>query len=53
MFTDYSFSGALSDESVRKHLIAYHFGLLKITKLTKEIKDFVKYTYDKYKAEGE
>ncbi len=53
VFADYSFSGTISDESIRKRLMSYHFGLLKITGLTKQIKDFTKSTYNKYKAEGE
>ena len=53
IFADYSFSGFISDENIRKRLIAYHFGLLKITKLTGDIKTFVVNTYAKYKAEGE
>ena len=53
VFADYSFSGTISDESIRKRLMSYHFGLLKITSLTKQIKDFTKSTYNKYKAEGE
>lgn len=53
IFTDYSFTGGISDERIRQKLMAYHFGLLKITKLTKEIKSFVVGTYNKYKAEGE
>ena len=53
IFADYSFSGNISDESIRKRLSSYHFGLLKITKLTKEIKEFVVGTYNRFKAEGE
>ena len=53
IFTDYSFTGGISDERIRQKLMAYHFGLLKITKLTKEIKSIVVGTYNKYKAEGE
>ena len=53
IFADYTFSGGISDESIRKRLSSYHFGLLKITSLTKNIKDFVKGTYNKYRAEGE
>ena len=41
------------DESVRRRLESYHLGLLKITKLTKSIKEFISRTYMKYKAEGE
>ena len=50
---EYIFNGSISDEAIRQRLLAYHLGLLKITKLTKEIKDFVSTTYLKYKAEGE
>lgn len=53
IMVEYIFNGGISDESIRKRLMAYHLGLLKITKLTKEIKDFVGQTYMKYKAEGE
>ena len=53
IMVEYIFSGTVSDESIRKRLMAYHMGLLKITKLTKEIKEFVSTTYMKYKAEGE
>ena len=53
IMVEYIFNGSISDESIRKRLMAYHLGLLKITKLTKEIKDFVGQTYMKYKAEGE
>ena len=53
IMVEYIFNGGVSDESIRKRLMAYHLGLLKITKLTKEIKDFVSTTYMKYKAEGE
>ena len=51
--TAYIFSGSISDEKIRKNLMNYHFGLLKITKLTSEIKQFVVSTYNKYRAEGE
>ena len=53
IMVEFIFNGGISDESIRKRLMAYHLGLLKITKLTKEIKDFVGQTYMKYKAEGE
>lgn len=53
IMTDYIFNGSVSDETIRKRLMDYHLGLLKITKLTKEIKSFVSQTYKKYKAEGE
>ena len=50
---DYTFNGTISDESIRSSLSEYHFGLLKTTKLTSEIKTFVCETYAKYKAEGD
>ena len=50
---DYTFNGSISDESIRSSLSEYHFGLLKTTKLTSEIKTFVCETYAKYKAEGD
>ena len=50
---EYIFGGSVSDEAIRKRLMAYHLGLLKITKLTNEIKEFVGQTYMKYKAEGD
>ena len=53
IFADFSFSGSVSDESIRQKLLGYHYGLLKMTKLTQEIKEFVKNTFNKYKAEGE
>lgn len=53
LFADFSFSGGISDESIRKKLEPYGFGLLKLTKLTKEIKEFITITYNKFRAEGE
>ena len=53
IFAEYSFSGTISDENIRKRLMSYHFGLLKITKLTKDIKSFVVDTYNMFRAEGE
>lgn len=53
IMTEYIFNGSISDESIRQHLMKYHMGLLKITKITREIKDFITRTYMKYKAEGE
>ena len=53
IMTDYIFNGGISDEAIRKHLLPYHLGLLKITKLTNEIKQCISQTYMKYKAEGE
>ena len=53
IMTEYIFNGTISDEAIRKYLLKYHFGLLKITKLTNSIKSFVSQTYMKYKAEGD
>ena len=53
IMTDYIFSGSIADEDIRKALGRYHLGLLKITKLTTAIKEFISSTYMKYKAEGE
>lgn len=53
IMTDYIFSGNISDEAIRQKLMPYHLGLLKITKLTGDIKTFISQTYLKYKAEGE
>lgn len=53
IMVEYIFNGSVSDEAIRRRLMAYHLGLLKITKLTNEIKTFVSTTYMKYKAEGE
>lgn len=53
LFSDYSFSGSISEERIRARLADYHFGLLKMTKLTGEVKDFIQNTYNKFKAEGE
>ena len=53
ILVEYIFNGNISDEAIRKRLKEYHLGLLAITKLTKEIKDFIGQTYMKYKAEGE
>ena len=50
---EYSFNGSISDEDIRKRLTDYKYGLLKTTKLTRIIKNFVERTYGKYKAEGE
>ena len=53
IMVEYIFNGSISDEAIRKRLMDYHFGLLKITKLTKDIRTFISQTYLKYKAEGE
>ena len=53
IMVEYIFNGSVSDEAIRQRLMAYHMGLLKITKTTGEIKDFIDHTYMKYKAEGD
>ena len=53
IMTEYNFNGSISDEVIRQRLTPYKFGLLKITKLTNEIKEFVNQSYLKYKAEGD
>lgn len=52
LFNEYAFSGKLSDEKIRQKLQPYHFGLLKLTMMTNNIKTFIFNTYLKYKAEG-
>lgn len=53
VFSEYTFGGNISEEAIRRRLSAYHMGLLKITKMTSAIKEFVVSTYGRYKAEGE
>lgn len=53
VFSEYTFNGSVLEEAIRRKLAAYHMGLLKITKTTGDIKQFVTDMYDRYKAEGE
>lgn len=53
LFSSYAFGGSISEDAIRKKLAVYKLGLLKMTRLTKIIKQFIEYTYKKYKAEGE
>ena len=53
VFSEYTFGGSISEEAIRRRLAAYRMGLLKITKMTGAIKEFVVNTYGRYKAEGE
>lgn len=53
VFSEYTFGGNISEEAIRRKLAAYRMGLLKITKMTGAIKEFVVNTYSRYKAEGE
>lgn len=53
LLNEYIFGGKISEETIRQSLSEYHFGLLKITSITDQIKTFVTNIYKKYKAEGE
>lgn len=53
LFSDYSFSGAISEEKIRTKLADYNFGILKMTRMTSDVKDFILNTYNKFKAEEE
>lgn len=53
IMSDYIFTRSISDENIRQKLTQYHLGLLKTTKLTSDIKEFIVYTYKKYQVEGE
>lgn len=41
----YTFSGNVSEDNIRERLMAYPLGLLKVTKLTKNVKRFIQDTY--------
>lgn len=53
VFSEYTFGGSISEEGIRKRLASYRMGLLKITRMTNAIKEFVISAYSRYKAEGE
>lgn len=53
VFTEHNFRGELSDEDIRKALEPYHLGLLKVIKLIKALKEFVKQESLRFQAEGE
>ena len=53
IFSEYTFGGSISEEGIRKRLASYRMGLLKITRMTNAIKEFVISAYGRYKAEGE
>lgn len=52
LVSDYVFSGQVADETIRQKLSSYKLGLLKLTKIVKNIRFFIEDTYKKYKAEG-
>ena len=53
LIAEYRFNGSLTDEGIRKKLTPYPLGLLKTTKLTAALKQFIVETHEKYKAEGD
>ena len=53
LFSNYVFSGRVSDEKIRQRLSAYKLGFLKMTKLVGEVHIFIEDMGKKYKAEGE
>ena len=53
LLSEYVFTQRISDDGIRKSLQEYKLGLLKLTKLTKNIRVFLTDTYNKYKAEGQ
>ncbi len=53
LIAEYRFNGSLTDDGIRKKLTPYHLGLLKTTKLTATLKQFIVDTHEKYKAEGD
>ena len=52
LLSEYVFSSQISEEAIRRKLMGLHLGLLKMTKLTKDIRTFIEDTYKKYRAEG-
>lgn len=53
MFSEYTFNGQITDESIRVEISYLNLGLLQTTKLIKRIKAYMEALYKKYKAEGE
>ncbi len=53
IYSEYTFTGAVSDDTIRKRLMPYHMGLLKTTRLTKSIRDFIRETGRRYMAQGD
>ena len=50
---EYRFNGNITDNDIRKRLDIYKLGLVRTTKMTAAIREFVRQTCEKYKAEGE
>lgn len=53
LFSEYSFNGYITDEEIRNKVSCLNLGLLKLTLLIEDLKEFIVETYRKYKAEGE
>lgn len=52
LFHNYSFSNTITNEEIREAIAHKNYGLIKTTKVIKEIKTYIIHLYDKYKAEG-
>lgn len=53
MFSEYTFSGNLTDERIRVEISDKKLGLIQTTNLIRRLKAYVEALYKKYKAEGE
>lgn len=53
LFSEYSFNGNITEEEIRNKVDYLNLGLLKLTVLIEDLKQFIVETYKKYKAEGE
>ncbi|MDE6020866.1 MAG: type I restriction endonuclease subunit R [Ruminococcus sp.] len=53
MFSEYVFSGYLTDERIRVQISYKKLGLIQTTSLIKRLKVYIEALYRKYKAEGE
>ena len=53
MFSEYTFSGNLTDERIRVEISYKKLGLIQTTNLIRRLKAYVEALYKKYKAEGE
>lgn len=53
VLSQYTFGGSVTDEEIRRKLAPYRLGLLKTTKMTNAIREFVTYTHGRYAAAGE
>ena len=53
LFSEYSFNGSITEEEIRSKVGYLNLGLLRLTALIDNIKNFIVELYKKYKAEGE